>query len=91
MLSVSTGPEYAAFGSHCSGNFRSILNWFIPNIESEVQGFRTCKTDHVTTAVSDSNRGTFLGYPVDVCGKRFMWAYIDCILSLDRGLLQRKA
>ena len=45
----SAGPEILAFGSHCSANFQSILDYFIPKLTIKYEDSENIKTGGVNT------------------------------------------
>ena len=64
----STGSEILTFGSHCSANFQSILDCFIPKFKLEYDDLENIKTDSVNTVVFNLHQikrlKFFLGHPV---------------------------
>ena len=47
----SAGAEIQAFVSHCSANFKQILDCFIPSYKLKYEDSENVKADRVTTAV----------------------------------------
>ena len=47
----STGSEILTFGSHCSANFKPILDSFIPKFKLEYDDLENIKTDRVSAVV----------------------------------------
>ena len=47
----STGSEILAFGSHCSANFRPILDCFTPKFKLKYDDLENIKADRVDTVV----------------------------------------
>ena len=66
----SMGSEILTFGSHCSANFKPILDCFIPKLKLEYDDLENIKTDCVNKVVSNSHHIKrlklffFLGHPV---------------------------
>ena len=47
----SVGPEILAFVSHCSANFKPIMDCFIPNFKLKYEDPDNRKADHVNTVI----------------------------------------
>ena len=47
----STGSEILTSGSHCSANFQTILDCFIPKFKLEYDNLENVKTDHVNVVI----------------------------------------
>ena len=66
VVCSSAGPKILAFGSHCSGNFKPILDCFIPNFKFKYEDSENIKADRVSTVVSTyikSSVERFFGTP----------------------------
>ena len=50
--SINSCPESLAFGSHCSANFQTILNFFIPNFKLKYEDSENITADLVNTIVN---------------------------------------
>ena len=62
-------PKFLTLGSHCSANFQSILDCFIPKFESEYDDLENIKADPVNAVVSNLHqikrlKFFFWGHPV---------------------------
>ena len=57
----STGSEILTFGSHCSANFKPILDCFIPKFKLEYDDLENIKTDRVNAL-----EFVFYGHPVEL-------------------------
>ena len=67
----STGSKILTFGSHCSVNFQSILDCFIPKFKFEYDDLENIKTDRVNAVISNLHqikRLKFFGTPGMVFG-----------------------
>ena len=64
----STGSEILTFGSHCSANFRPILDCFIQTFKFEYDDLENIKTDRVNAVVFNLHQikhlKFFWGHPV---------------------------
>ena len=49
VVCSSAGPKILAFGSHCSANFKPILDCFIPNFKLKYEDSENIKADRVST------------------------------------------
>ena len=65
---LSTGSEILTFGSHCSANFRPILDCLIPEFKLEYNDLENIKADLVNAVVFNLHQikrlKFFLGHPV---------------------------
>ena len=57
----SVSPEILAFGSHCSVNFRSILDCFKPDFKLKYDNSENTKTDLVNTVTFNLKNERFYG------------------------------
>ena len=82
-LSVHQLVLKLAFGSHCSANFQSILDCFIPNFKLKHEDSENIKADRASTVVSNFRqikRRAFLGHPV------YTFLFINYMIRLEIGL-----
>ena len=65
-------PEILAFGRHCSANFQSILNCFIPNFKLKYEDSENIKTNANTVVfnLSQINERNFFEIPGNLLANR---------------------
>ena len=66
----SAGSEILAFGSHCSANFQTILDCFVPKFKLKYDDLENIKTDRLNTVVFNLLQielsKFILGHPVHI-------------------------